>query len=151
MPRHPIALALPQPLPPLPTAPVPTPSPLQAQITQTLTTTDYDAVCVPLTNSSWQDRWERLCLRPEEEEDPSPETLAAREGVDREADMWRKEGGLRRDELVVSRLEETQAMVAIASHWLEMDSTDEGIRFDSELVSSIPANKRRDGWSSPVT
>ncbi len=58
-----------------------------------------------------------------------------RELVDREADLWRKEGGLRREEVNVSRLEETQHLVGIAAEWLELDSPDEGIRFDSELVS----------------
>lgn len=95
---------------------------------------------MPLTNSSWQERWERLCLRPLEEDiDPdSAEAIArdeAREVLDREADVWRKEGGLKRGEMNVTRLEETQYMVALAADWLELDSADEGIRFDSELVS----------------
>jgi protein arginine N-methyltransferase 5 len=140
MPRLPIAIALPTPLPPLPSTPHPSPSPLQNTIISTLSSTDYDTVCLPLTNSKWQDRWERLCLRPVEEElDPSsPEALKRdleREVVDREADLWRKEGGLRREELNVTRLEETQGLIAVAAEWLEMDSPDEGIRFDSELVS----------------
>ncbi len=137
--RHPIALALSPPFPPLPTAPHPSPSPLQSHISSTLNTFDYDAVCVPLTNEKWQERWERLCLRPTEDENASPEVEAERdkerELVDREADLWRKEGGLRREEVNVSRLEETQHLVGIAAEWLELDSPDEGIRFDSELVS----------------
>ena len=76
----------------------------------------------------------------EDEENDTPEIVKAREALDREADTWRREGGLRRDEVVVSRLEETQHLVALASDWLEMDSPDEGIRFDSELVS--PASSR---------
>jgi protein arginine N-methyltransferase 5 len=60
-----------------------------------------------------------------------------REVVDREADVWRKEGGLRRNELNVSRLEETRGLIAVAAEWLEMDSSDEGIRFDSELVRPV--------------
>ncbi len=123
----------------LPSVPHPSPSPLQAHISSTLSNSDYDAVCLPLTNERWQERWERLCLRPAEDEDASPEAQAARnkerEKVDREADVWRKEGGLRREEVNVSRLEETQNLVGIAAEWLELDSPDEGIRFDSELVS----------------
>ena len=72
-----------------------------------------------------------------EEEDSTPQESAERERVDREADVWRREGGLNRDELVVSRLEETGALIAMASEWLELDSPDEGIRFDSEIVSVI--------------
>lgn len=130
-----IALALPQPLPPLPTTPALAPSPLQQLINTTTENTDYDAVCVPLTNSNWHERWERLCLRPIDDDDTTPEEAGAREKVDIEADIWRREGGLHRNELVVSRLEETQTMIATAAEWLELDSPDEGIRFDSELVS----------------
>ena len=130
-----IALSLPAPLPSLPVTPHPSASPLQKAIEHTTSTTDYDAVCVPLTNSKWQERWERLCLRPIDEEDSTPQEAAEREKVDREADVWRREGGLNRDELVVSRLEETGALIAMASDWLELDSPDEGIRFDSEIVS----------------
>lgn len=72
-----------------------------------------------------------------EDEDAQPEASdEEREKVDIEADLWRREGGLNRDELVVSRLEETQTLIATAADWLELDSPDEGIRFDSELVSS---------------
>lgn len=139
MPRLPVAIALQPPYPPLPTTPHPSNSPLETAVTSTLSTTDYDTVCIPLTNQHWQERWERLCLRPVEEElDPNSQAALtrdlAREIVDREADIWRKEGGLRRGELNVSRLEETQGLIAVASEWLELDSSDEGIRFDSELV-----------------
>lgn len=130
-----IALSLPHSLPPLPNTPSPAPSPLQQLISKTTENTDYDAVCLPLTNTKWHERWERLCLRPIEDEDATPEEIGAREKVDIEADVWRREGGLNRDELVVSRLEETQTLIATAAEWLELDSPDEGIRFDSELVS----------------
>lgn len=142
MPRLPVAIALQPPLPPLPTAPYPAPSPLDTHISTTLSSTDYDTACVPLTNPRWQERWERLCLRPVEEElDPTSQAAMTRdlerEVVDREADVWRKEGGLRRNELNVSRLEETRGLIAVAAEWLEMDSSDEGIRFDSELVRPV--------------
>jgi protein arginine N-methyltransferase 5 len=73
----------------------------------------------------------------DEDEDPGIASVknAERERVDREADIWRKEGGLRRDEVVISRLEESTNVIAVAADWLELDSPDEGIRFDSELVS----------------
>ncbi|WWC66577.1 uncharacterized protein I206_100480 [Kwoniella pini CBS 10737] len=139
MPRHPIAFSLPSPAPSLPTTPRPDPSPLQQAISNTLSSTDYDLVSLPLTNSLWQDRWERLCLRPVEDEDGlTPEQLEAkdkeREKVDLEADIWRRDGGLKRDEVNVSRLEESQAVITTAAEWLELDSPDEGIRFDSEIA-----------------
>ncbi|WRT64001.1 uncharacterized protein IL334_000928 [Kwoniella shivajii] len=139
MPRHPIAFSLPSPAPSPPDAPRPDPSPLQQAISNTLSSTDYDLVSLPLTNSAWQDRWERLCLRPvEDEENFTPEQLEAkdreREKVDLEADVWRRDGGLRREEVNVCRLEESQAVITTAAEWLELDSPDEGIRFDSELA-----------------
>ncbi|KAK4688901.1 type II protein arginine methyltransferase, partial [Tremellales sp. Uapishka_1] len=137
MPRHPIALALPRPYPLLPKEPASAgPSPLQSQLTTTLSSTDYDTVVLPLTNEKWQERWERLCLRPVEEEDEAGSEQKEREKMelDREADIWRRDGGLRREELNISRLEETQHVIGLASEWLELDSPDEGIRFDSELA-----------------
>jgi protein arginine N-methyltransferase 5 len=145
MPRVPVALALPFPLPPAPTEPLPAPSPLQNAIQHTIQATDYDAVVIPLTNEHWQNRWERLCLRPMEDEDDEeeqkPEVIAARERerevVDREADLWRKDGGLLREECNITRLVDGQRVVACAAEWLELDSPDEGIRFDAELVSGL--------------
>jgi protein arginine N-methyltransferase 5 len=137
----PVALALPFPLPPAAIAPRPTPSPLQNAIQSHIQGADYDAVVIPLTNGKWQSRWEKLCLRPmeDEEEEIKPEILEARErereNLDREADMWRKEGGLLREECNITRLEDGQRVIAAAADWLELDSPDEGIRFDSELVS----------------
>jgi type II protein arginine methyltransferase len=136
MARQSIAYALPAPYPS--PASAPGPSPLQDTINSTLQSTDYDSVCLPLTNRLWQARWDRLCLRPVEEESTDPkksmDSEVEREKIDREADIWRKEGGLRRDELNMSRLEETGQMIGMAAEWLELDSEDEGIRFDSELV-----------------
>lgn len=141
MPRHNVALYLPHPLPSLPIEPPPTPSPLQQVIASTLSTTDYDHVSLPLTNTAWQARWEKLCLRPIEEEGLSEEELERRaieeRKVDQEADVWRRDGGLKRSEVVVSRLEESQGVIPLASEWLELDSPDEGIRFDSELVGLL--------------
>ncbi|RXK42065.1 protein arginine N-methyltransferase 5 [Tremella mesenterica] len=135
MPRLNIALDLPPPLPSLPNQPHPSPSPLQQLINNTLSSTDYDLCCIPLTNARWQTRWERLCLRLTEDEDlASPEASKHREEVDREADMWRREGGLSREEVNVCRLEETPHLIGLGPEWLDLDSPDEGIRFDSELA-----------------
>lgn len=147
MARLPIAFS-PKELPGPPTQPHPAPSPLQQYIGHTVSTTDYDAVCVPLTNRRWMERWERLCLRPIDDEDPyvnggdhDDDGMDQRNGhaaeTDREADIWRREPSLNRDECNITRLEEGQAVIALASDWLELDSFDEGIRFDSELVSVV--------------
>jgi protein arginine N-methyltransferase 5 len=65
-----------------------------------------------LTNDLWRERWERLCLRPidDEEDDMAEGTRAWMEKerimreTELEAEKWRKEGGFRRSELNVTRL-----------------------------------------------
>lgn len=154
MPRHKVALYLPHPLPSLPIEPPPTPSPLQQVIASTLSTTDYDLVSFPLTNAAWQARWEKLCLRPIEEEGLSEAELERRaieeRKVDQEADIWRRDGGLKRSEVVVSRLEESQGVIPLASEWLELDSPDEGIRFDSELVGLLHILSVAHDWLTSI-
>ncbi|BEJ15896.1 hypothetical protein CspHIS471_0505010 [Cutaneotrichosporon sp. HIS471] len=134
MARLPIAIC-PKDIPPLPTEPHPHPSPLQQLVGHTVSKTDYDAVCVPLANALWQDRWERLCLRPVgmEDEDDNGSMQDRAGDVDRDADLFRREPSLFRHECNITRLEESQSVIALASDWLELDSPDEGIRFDSEL------------------
>ncbi len=140
--RMPLALHLPQSSLP-PTSAAPSSSTPVQQATSKALASDFDLVCVPLTNDLWRERWERLCLRPVDDEEEAAEqgtrAWLEREKVMRdtetEAEKWRKEGGFRRTELNVTRLEETGRLVALASDWLELDAADEGIRFDSELVS----------------
>lgn len=57
--------------------------------------------------------------------------------TDREADLWRRDPSLNRDECNITRFEDGADIIALASEWLELDSFDEGIRFDSELVSRV--------------
>lgn len=156
MARVTIALC-PKEVPPPPTLPPPAPSPLGHLIAHTVDNTDYDLLCVPLTNGRWMDRWERLCLRSMDDEEhmysasaggsvsaASADGLAPRPSdTDREADVWRKDPMLNRDECNITRFEDAAEVVALASPWLEPDSVDEGIRFDSELVSRVIARKCR--------
>ena len=107
----PLALHLPQSALPPPSAVPPPLTPVQ-QLTAQALSSDYDLVCVPLTNDLWRERWERLCLRPiDDEEDGVTDGTRAwmeRERMARqteiEAEKWRKEGGFRRSELNVTRL-----------------------------------------------
>jgi protein arginine N-methyltransferase 5 len=142
MPRLPVALHVPLSAIPAPAGgrltPMNVPTPLQ-ELTNEALSLDYDGVSVSLTTQAWKRRWERLCLRPVEGEFP---TLAEeleddqqRGSTEVEAERWRNEGGFRREELSVTRLGEAERTIAFASDWLELDSPDEGIRFDSELVS----------------
>ena len=146
--------------------------------------TDYDALCIPLANASWRDRWEGLCLKPEELEGgdgdpldlasptrsgfvivpPQPNTLSpirpstansyhvppppsptpshfpgasTTTPVEMAAELWRFAGGFNRGEVTITRLEEAEGVIGCASEWLDLDNDDEGIRFDSELVSRL--------------
>ena len=51
-----------------------------------------------------------------------------------EAEEWRRAPTFHRGEVTVSRYEDTDGLIAIVSPWLELDSPDEGIRFDSEIA-----------------
>ena len=93
---------------------------------------DYDMVVVPLSNASWQARWEAMCVASADEAsaptEPSPEERAT------EAERWRAGGGFGRGEVNLTRSEEVQLVMVQAAEWLELDSSVEGIRFDSELA-----------------
>ncbi|KAL7415886.1 PRMT5 arginine-N-methyltransferase-domain-containing protein [Mrakia frigida] len=91
---------------------------------------DFDQICLSLTNSNWRTRWERLCLRAAD----APDDPESRRKTEEEAERWRMGGGFMRGEVTVTRLEETEHLIGLASDWLELDSPDEGIRFDSELA-----------------
>ncbi|EPQ31570.1 uncharacterized protein PFL1_00903 [Pseudozyma flocculosa PF-1] len=52
----------------------------------------------------------------------------------REAEEWRRAPAFRRGEVTVTKLEETEGLVALASPWIELDSLDEGVRLDSEIA-----------------
>jgi protein arginine N-methyltransferase 5 len=89
---------------------------------------DYDAICVPLTNDLWRERWERLCLRPVDDEVDFEEAYqgrnknsATREWLEREkrkrdtekeAEIWRCYGGFKRTELNITRLGESNPLYA---------------------------------------
>jgi len=52
----------------------------------------------------------------------------------REAEEWRQSPIFHRGEVNLSKYEETDGIIGVISPWLELDSTDEGIRFDSEIA-----------------
>lgn len=52
----------------------------------------------------------------------------------REAEEWRKAPAFKRSEVNLTKLEETEGVVALASQWIELDSADEGVRLDCELA-----------------
>ncbi|PWN52296.1 PRMT5-domain-containing protein [Violaceomyces palustris] len=54
--------------------------------------------------------------------------------VAREAEEWRRSPSFRRGEVNVTKLEETEGVILMASPWIELDSLDEGVRLDSEIA-----------------
>ncbi|KAK4058306.1 hypothetical protein OIO90_000463 [Microbotryomycetes sp. JL221] len=119
----------------------PTPAEAAQGWTGASSRTEYDGVCIPLTNSNWQERWERMCTITSSATEVD---LAARTGTTSalqqdqasklEAEAWRAGGGFRRNEVNLTRSEEAGSLLVLASEWLELDSPVEGIRFDSELA-----------------
>ena len=115
----------------------------------------YDGVTVQLTNDRWRERWERMCLMIPGEEDPEPSgmirsssrTSLARFGAPvspgpsdeakmrAEAEAWRRTPQFQRAEVnLLHGGQDLEGITVLASPWLELDSEDEGIRFDSELA-----------------
>lgn len=54
--------------------------------------------------------------------------------IAREAEEWRKAPAFKRSEVNLTKLEETEGVLALASQWIELDSPDEGVRLDCELA-----------------
>ncbi|PKI84260.1 type II protein arginine methyltransferase [Malassezia vespertilionis] len=111
----------------------------------------YDNIVLELTNAQWRERWERLCLLQSLESEPdrsfgAPELPrsssravlfsgpAPSELLRTEAEQWRADPHFQRAELNVTHLDEPRSVTLMLSQWLELDSPDEGVRFDSELA-----------------
>lgn len=68
---------------------------------------------------------------------PSPTTSNAGQtfaNIAREAEDWRSAPAFKRSEVNLTKLEETEGVIALASPWIELDSPDEGVRLDCELA-----------------
>lgn len=69
---------------------------------------------------------------------PSPAVSSAGQSpfgsIAREAEEWRKAPAFKRSEVNLTKLEETEGVIALASQWIELDSPDEGVRLDCELA-----------------
>ncbi|BGP38641.1 hypothetical protein JCM10450v2_002591 [Rhodotorula kratochvilovae] len=99
------------------------------------TRTEYDLVAMPLTNRNWQERWDRMCTITASATEADLGVAAAQADAQRdEAESWRAGGGFLRNEVNITRSEESGSLISFASDWLELDSPVEGIRFDSELA-----------------
>jgi len=107
----------------------------------------YDSVCIPLTNEAWRTRWKEMCLTIDGKQTPE---------IKRLAEDWRaSEGPFLKEEMNITRLgrqripldsfwfyphafhiDEAASTIGMVSEWLELDSADDGVRYDSEIVSN---------------
>ncbi|KAI6116886.1 PRMT5-domain-containing protein [Pisolithus croceorrhizus] len=90
----------------------------------------YQAICLPLTTSKWQERWKNMCIVPSIEDAGNEAVIAA----DKEAEAWRKSPSFLLDEVTITRLDEAEFVLAMASEWLRLDSDDDWVRHDSAIA-----------------
>ncbi|CAG8606297.1 17274_t:CDS:2, partial [Acaulospora colombiana] len=86
----------------------------------------YDFISIPLTNNAWRTRWKKMCLTDGGKQEPEIAKLA---------EDWRaSEGPFERSEMNITRLDEALNTIGMVSDWLELDSPDDGLRYDSEIA-----------------
>ncbi|KAH7907940.1 PRMT5-domain-containing protein [Hygrophoropsis aurantiaca] len=90
----------------------------------------YDVTCLPLTTAKWRERWRDMCILPSAGGADSEKIAAA----EQQAEIWRRAPGFALDEVTISRLDEAEGIVAMISDWLQLDSTDDWLRHDSEIA-----------------
>lgn len=88
----------------------PTPAEAAQGWTGTSSRTEYDGVCIPLANSNWQERWERMCTITSSATEidlaaqSGQSTILQQDQASRlEAEAWRAGGGFRRNEVNLTR------------------------------------------------
>ena len=122
-------------------------------ISETIAKNTYSSVCIPITNDNWKKRWKEMCLM--EHGTGSSECKRDVE-LQRAAENWRAgySEAFHRNEVNITRLglsryhqyglillisgivviEEAEGTIGMAADWLELDSPDAWVRYDSELV-----------------
>ncbi|KAG8688974.1 methyltransferase protein [Ceratobasidium sp. 395] len=119
---------------------------------------NYDSVALYITNDRWKDRWQKMCLSHSDAGSRHSDASQEHEFVPRvkvqntecgnlkivsgpkdaeslmEAELWRAGGGFKREELNIIRNDQSEYVIGFASDWLELDSLEEGVRFDSEIA-----------------
>ncbi|KAH9808739.1 PRMT5 arginine-N-methyltransferase-domain-containing protein [Melampsora americana] len=92
---------------------------------------EYDGISIPLSNSRWRARWERMCV---ERSDMPSMLQTTDEAMDETAELWRKDGSFLSAELNITNSADVPRLLCFVAEWLELDSPVEGIRFDCELA-----------------
>ncbi|WFD45353.1 type II protein arginine methyltransferase [Malassezia psittaci] len=103
----------------------------------------YDTIAVHLAKETWRNRWERLCLLPEMDlpRSSSRATLSLaltsqthQSNLRVEAERWRAHPTFFPDELNLTSAADARKSIVLLSPWIELDSVDEGVRWDAELA-----------------
>ncbi|KAG6865728.1 hypothetical protein C0991_012374 [Blastosporella zonata] len=88
----------------------------------------YDALALPLTTEKWKTRWAEMCLLP-----PGGEREMEIKKEQR-AEVWRSRPGFLEGEVTLTRLDEAEGVTVMVSEWLELDATDDWVRYDAEIA-----------------
>ncbi|KAG8954225.1 methyltransferase protein [Tulasnella sp. 424] len=97
----------------------------------------YNGVCVNITNDEWRRRWTSLCLTTPSPAEGGSASIPLSDELkeqQRVAELWRVSDAFNKSEVNITKLEEAENTVGLASEWLELDSPDEWVRQDSELA-----------------
>lgn len=118
----------------------------------------YNGVCVNITNDEWRRRWTSLCLTTPSPAEGGSASIPLSDELkeqQRVAELWRVSDAFNKSEVNITKLggsnplimpcllltvfvaEEAENTVGLASEWLELDSPDEWVRQDSELVRNV--------------
>src|SRR5258708_437021 len=122
-------------------------------IKETTAKNTYGSICIPITNDIWKKRWKEMCLI---EHGTSSSECKRDVELQWAAENWRAgySGSFHLNEVNITRLglwqchqvqsgisdlgvsviEEAEGTIGMAADWLELDSPDAWVRYDSELV-----------------
>lgn len=81
--------------------------------------TEYDLVCVPITNGNWHERWKRMCTisaSGTEFDLGIVQAMGTEDGAGREAESWRAGGAFGRGEVNITRSGESLELLVYGGH-----------------------------------
>ncbi|KAL1673674.1 PRMT5 arginine-N-methyltransferase-domain-containing protein [Schizophyllum commune] len=95
----------------------------------------YDVLCLPLTTDRWKKRWTETCISSlGEDESSGDRDREQRLADEKRAEDWRSQPSFKLDEVTMTRLDEAQGVVVVASEWLELDAADDWVRHDAAIA-----------------
>ncbi|KAL1744107.1 PRMT5 arginine-N-methyltransferase-domain-containing protein [Schizophyllum fasciatum] len=105
------------------------------QLANSIQDEGYDVLCVPLTTDRWRQRWTETCISsPGDDESSGDRDREQRLADEKRAEDWRSQPAFKLDEVTMTRLDEAQGVVVVASEWLELDAADDWVRHDAAIA-----------------